>query len=163
PCFSANLMICPNPSCTKFDKYTHLHISLFFTEDPTESPFFVVFFNRMCQRMAFSCFTSKDIRDITVYFHRGNYSQVNISHTLSTTSGARWPKCLEREFTDRKVRGSNTTSASRLPLSSLGQPGSIPAFVQPSGGMAVRHRKGATAERFCFTSGCSVAKKKPGE
>ncbi|KAG5451195.1 Phosducin-like protein [Clonorchis sinensis] len=55
---------------------------------------------------------------------------------------------LERERTDRKVRGSNTTSASRLPLSRLGQPGSIPALVLPSGGMAARHRKGATAERF---------------
>ncbi|KAG5441124.1 hypothetical protein CSKR_102775 [Clonorchis sinensis] len=43
--------------------------------------------------------------------------------------GARWPKWLEREFTDRKVRGSNPTSASRLPLSKLGQPGSIPAIV----------------------------------
>ncbi|KAG5444076.1 hypothetical protein CSKR_104237 [Clonorchis sinensis] len=61
--------------------------------------------------------------------------------------GARRPKWLERELTDRKVRGSNPTSASRLPLSRLGQPGSIPALVQPSGGMAVRHRKGATAER----------------
>ncbi|KAG5442301.1 hypothetical protein CSKR_109882 [Clonorchis sinensis] len=36
---------------------------------------------------------------------------------------------LEREFTDRKVRGSNPTSDSRLPLSWLGQPGSIPALV----------------------------------
>ncbi|KER30418.1 hypothetical protein T265_03151 [Opisthorchis viverrini] len=45
------------------------------------------------------------------------------------------------------VCGSNPISASRLPLSRLGQPGSIPALVQPSGGMAVRHRKGATAER----------------
>ncbi|KAG5445222.1 hypothetical protein CSKR_103397 [Clonorchis sinensis] len=34
----------------------------------------------------------------------------------------------------------------RLPLSRLGQPGSIPAFVQPSGGMAVRHRKGKEIE-----------------
>ncbi|GAA47342.1 proteasomal ubiquitin receptor ADRM1, partial [Clonorchis sinensis] len=33
-------------------------------------------------------------------------------------------------------------------LEVLGQPGSIPAFVLPSGGMAVRHRKGATVERF---------------
>ncbi|KER27333.1 hypothetical protein T265_13818, partial [Opisthorchis viverrini] len=39
--------------------------------------------------------------------------------------GARWPKWLEREFTDRKVRGSNPTSTTRLPLSRLGQPGSI--------------------------------------
>ncbi|GAA49448.1 ATP-binding cassette transporter [Clonorchis sinensis] len=30
----------------------------------------------------------------------------------------------------------------------LGRPGSIPALVLPSSGMAVRHRKGATAERF---------------
>ncbi|KER27595.1 LOW QUALITY PROTEIN: hypothetical protein T265_13766, partial [Opisthorchis viverrini] len=30
----------------------------------------------------------------------------------------------------------------------LGQPGSIPAFVQPLSGMAVGHRKGATAEHF---------------
>ncbi|KAG5454320.1 hypothetical protein CSKR_109228 [Clonorchis sinensis] len=39
------------------------------------------------------------------------------------------PKWLEREFTDLKVCGSNPTrSASRLPLSRLGQPGSIPAL-----------------------------------
>ncbi|KAG5447290.1 hypothetical protein CSKR_106181 [Clonorchis sinensis] len=64
-------------------------------------------------------------------------------HFLSWT---RWLKWLEREFTDRKVRGSNPTSASRLPLSRFGQPGSIPALMLPSGGMAVRHRKDATAE-----------------
>ncbi|KAG5455339.1 hypothetical protein CSKR_104985, partial [Clonorchis sinensis] len=45
---------------------------------------------------------------------------------------------LEREFTDRKACGSNPTSASRLPLSRLGQPGTIPALVLPSGSMAVR-------------------------
>ncbi|KER30130.1 hypothetical protein T265_03391 [Opisthorchis viverrini] len=43
--------------------------------------------------------------------------------------GARWPKWLEREFTDRKVRVSNLTSATQLPLSRLGQPGSIPALL----------------------------------
>ncbi|KAG5453545.1 hypothetical protein CSKR_112781 [Clonorchis sinensis] len=58
---------------------------------------------------------------------------------------AQW---LEREFTNRKIRGSNPTSASRLPLSRPGQPVSIPAFVPPSGGMAARHRKDVTAERF---------------
>ncbi|KAG5443693.1 hypothetical protein CSKR_104604 [Clonorchis sinensis] len=57
---------------------------------------------------------------------------------------AQW---LEREFTDREVCGSNPTSASRLPLSRLGQPGIIPALVLPPGSMAVRRRKGATAER----------------
>ncbi|KER22090.1 hypothetical protein T265_09742 [Opisthorchis viverrini] len=59
----------------------------------------------------------------------------------------RWPKWLERGFTDRKVRGSNPTCASRRPLSMRGQPDSIPALVLPSGGMTARHRKGATAER----------------
>ncbi|GAA51219.1 histone H2A, partial [Clonorchis sinensis] len=34
----------------------------------------------------------------------------------------------------------------------LGQPGSIPALVLPSGNMAVRHRKGATAERQQFVN-----------
>ncbi|KAG5450463.1 hypothetical protein CSKR_105125 [Clonorchis sinensis] len=55
---------------------------------------------------------------------------------------------LQSEFTARKVLGSNPTSASRLPLSRLGQPVSIPALVHPSDGMAARHRKGVTAERF---------------
>ncbi|KAG5442915.1 hypothetical protein CSKR_107403 [Clonorchis sinensis] len=39
--------------------------------------------------------------------------------------GARWLKWLEREFTDRKVRGSNPTSVPRLPLFRLGKPGGI--------------------------------------
>ncbi|KAG5447968.1 hypothetical protein CSKR_100914 [Clonorchis sinensis] len=54
---------------------------------------------------------------------------------------------LEREITDRKVCGSNPTSAFRLVLSRFGQRGNIPDLVLPSGGMAARHRKCATAER----------------
>ncbi|KAG5453450.1 hypothetical protein CSKR_100538 [Clonorchis sinensis] len=65
---------------------------------------------------------------------------------------ARWLKWLEREFTARNVRDSNPTSASRLPLSRLGQPGSISALVLPSVGMAARHQKGPTAERFILLS-----------
>ncbi|KER22435.1 hypothetical protein T265_09481 [Opisthorchis viverrini] len=53
---------------------------------------------------------------------------------------------LGREVTDRKVRGSNPTSSSRLSLSRLGQHGSIPGLVLSSGGMAVKHRKGAITE-----------------
>ncbi|GAA57604.1 hypothetical protein CLF_112960 [Clonorchis sinensis] len=53
---------------------------------------------------------------------------------------------LEREFTGRNEGCSNPTSAPQLPLSRLEQPRSIPALVPPSGGMAVRHRKGTTAE-----------------
>ncbi|KAG5444361.1 hypothetical protein CSKR_104551 [Clonorchis sinensis] len=41
-----------------------------------------------------------------------------------------------------------TRPLSRLPLSRLRQPGGIPALLLPSGSMAVRHRQGATAERF---------------
>ncbi|KAG5447630.1 hypothetical protein CSKR_107835 [Clonorchis sinensis] len=58
---------------------------------------------------------------------------------------AQW---LEREFADRKLCGSKSTSASRLPLSMLGQPNSISALVLPSGGHAAEHRKGVTDERF---------------
>ncbi|KER22621.1 hypothetical protein T265_14809, partial [Opisthorchis viverrini] len=44
---------------------------------------------------------------------------------IGTCQLARW---LGREFTDQKVRGSNPASDCRLPLSRLGQPGSIPAL-----------------------------------
>ncbi|KAG5446023.1 hypothetical protein CSKR_103905 [Clonorchis sinensis] len=63
---------------------------------------------------------------------------------------AQW---LERGFTDRKVRASNPTSASPLSMSKLVQPSSIPALVLLSGGMAIRHRKGTSAESCEKTSG----------
>ncbi|KAG5441732.1 hypothetical protein CSKR_110668 [Clonorchis sinensis] len=47
-------------------------------------------------------------------------------------------------FTDRKLLGSNPTSAYRLLLSRLGQLGSIPVLASLSVGMAVRYRNGAT-------------------
>ncbi|KAG5449823.1 hypothetical protein CSKR_109099 [Clonorchis sinensis] len=65
-----------------------------------------------------------------------------------SNGGTRWLKWLDRKCTDRKVRGSNPASATRLPLSRLGQPGSIPALVLPSKSMAARHRKSVTAGRF---------------
>ncbi|KER25540.1 hypothetical protein T265_14189 [Opisthorchis viverrini] len=68
--------------------------------------------------------------------------------TIDHPVGGEMAQWLEREFTDRGVRGSNLTSASRLPLSRLGQPGSTPALVLASGGMSARHRKGVTAERL---------------
>ncbi|KER21882.1 hypothetical protein T265_14990, partial [Opisthorchis viverrini] len=67
-------------------------------------------------------------------FEKYTHLQINLM--------AQW---WEREFTDR---GSNPISAPRPPLSRLVQPGNIPALVQPSSGMAVRHLKGETAERF---------------
>ncbi|KAG5442240.1 hypothetical protein CSKR_100176 [Clonorchis sinensis] len=45
---------------------------------------------------------------------------------------------LKREFTDRKVRGSNPTSETWLPLSRLGQPDTIPTLVLHWGSMAVK-------------------------
>ncbi|KAG5448873.1 hypothetical protein CSKR_109577, partial [Clonorchis sinensis] len=64
------------------------------------------------------------------------------------TVGTKWIKWLESEFTDWKVRGLSPTFASRLALSRLGQPGSIPALILPLGGVAARHRKSFTAEQF---------------
>ncbi|KAG5443665.1 hypothetical protein CSKR_102563 [Clonorchis sinensis] len=52
------------------------------------------------------------------------------------------------------VRRSNPASATRLSLSRLGQPDSIPALVLPSGSMAAGHRKGVTAGRFIFYCEC---------
>ncbi|KAG5448742.1 hypothetical protein CSKR_100132 [Clonorchis sinensis] len=65
----------------------------------------------------------------------------------SQITGREMAQVVVAQFTDRKVHGSNPTSASRRPLSRLGQPGSIPALVLPSGGMTARHRKGATTEQ----------------
>ncbi|KER31771.1 hypothetical protein T265_02006 [Opisthorchis viverrini] len=83
----------------------------------------------------------------------GNIINERFSWVPETTYGIpqkRGFKWLEREFTDRKVRGSNPAYASRLSLSRLWQPGSIQALVLPSGGTAARHRKGATAEQLLY-------------
>ncbi|KER24099.1 hypothetical protein T265_08143 [Opisthorchis viverrini] len=74
-----------------------------------------------------------------------DHSQLDVA---GMRTGAGWTKWLERKFTDREVRGSNPTSASRLPLSSHGRPGSIPALVLHSCGMAARHRKDASFPSF---------------
>ncbi|KER23200.1 hypothetical protein T265_14686, partial [Opisthorchis viverrini] len=62
--------------------------------------------------------------------------------------GERWFNWLERKFINRKVRGSNPTSVSQLPMSRPGQPGSNPVLVLFSSRVAARQRKGVTAERF---------------
>ncbi|KAG5452151.1 hypothetical protein CSKR_108326 [Clonorchis sinensis] len=86
------------------------------------------------------------LKDWNVQAARQMMLEQQITYDAEARNGV-WLKGLEHEFTDRKVRGSNPNSASRLPLSRLGQPGSIPALVLPSGSMAARHRKGVTAER----------------
>ncbi|KAG5453745.1 hypothetical protein CSKR_102367 [Clonorchis sinensis] len=60
----------------------------------------------------------------------------NLQNSSLMLTWARWLKWLESGFTYWKVRGSNPTSASRLLLSRLGQPGSISALVLPSGCVA---------------------------
>ncbi|KAG5447756.1 hypothetical protein CSKR_106792 [Clonorchis sinensis] len=71
------------------------------------------------------------------------------SFSNAATSGVR---CISGSVRGEmaQVRGSNPTSASRLPLSRLGQPHSIPTLMLPSGSMTARHRKDVTAERFSF-------------
>ncbi|KER26493.1 hypothetical protein T265_06281 [Opisthorchis viverrini] len=62
-------------------------------------------------------------------------------------------EATHREQTgDRKVSGSNPSSASLLLPSRLGQPRSILALVLPSGGVAARCRKGDAAERLLWTA-----------
>ncbi|KER23378.1 hypothetical protein T265_14650, partial [Opisthorchis viverrini] len=96
--------------------------------------------NEAVRKRVFGCVTGTSIEEC-VQHQKLRW----LGHVLRP-EGARWLKWLEREFTDRKVR-SNPNSASRLPLSKLGQPGSIPALVLPSSSMAARHRKGVTAKR----------------
>ncbi|KAG5446221.1 hypothetical protein CSKR_112499 [Clonorchis sinensis] len=93
-----------------------------------------------------SCRTARMINTIVceLEFVRISGSVMLVGYKRSPTSWM-W---LEREFTDRKVRSSNLTSASQLPLSRVGQPGSIPALVLHSGSRAARHRKGTTSEGF---------------
>ncbi|KER28782.1 hypothetical protein T265_04473 [Opisthorchis viverrini] len=62
-------------------------------------------------------------------FRSVNSRSNHLVHLASQTYAARWPQQLEHEFTDRKVRGSKPTSVSRLPLSRLGEPGSILTLV----------------------------------
>ncbi|KAG5444808.1 hypothetical protein CSKR_105195 [Clonorchis sinensis] len=70
----------------------------------------------------------------------------SVNETAAARTTAR--QCLEREYTDWKICGSDPTSVSRLLPSRLGQLGSIPVLVLPSSGMAAKHRKGVKAERF---------------
>ncbi|KAG5448124.1 hypothetical protein CSKR_106376 [Clonorchis sinensis] len=142
PRVSVNLMFYLNPNWTVFDKYTHLQINLVFAR---EEGCRRIFSNLMivlppegsirAEVMSGCPSVNRSCRDVELCFQS------------RTFRSARWLNWLEREFTDREVRGSNPTSASRLPLSRLGQPGSIPALVPPLGGMAARHRKGASAEQ----------------
>ncbi|KAG5452239.1 hypothetical protein CSKR_112515 [Clonorchis sinensis] len=61
---------------------------------------------------------------------------------------------------DRKVCGSNLTSASRLRLSRLRQPGSILTLLFPSGSVAARHQKGVTSRA---QAGSSLKKNSTGQ
>ncbi|KER32223.1 hypothetical protein T265_12825, partial [Opisthorchis viverrini] len=164
PRVSVDLMSYLNPNWTVFEKYTHLQINLIFrlSRRHGQSGWSAdLLTGRSVVRTrlppldfpclgsgdpaAASCYSWHDIRDIAVYFHKGNYSQ-NLRSVFSNLDlGDFLAQVVRAHFTDRKVRGSNPTSATRLPLSRLGQPGSNPALVLPSGGMAARHRKGVTA------------------
>ncbi|KAG5444644.1 hypothetical protein CSKR_100752, partial [Clonorchis sinensis] len=79
---------------------------------------------------------------------RTHFALPNAIFNIVAIEGGEMAQWLECELTDRKVRGSNPTSASRLSLSRLRQPDSISALVLPSGGMASNHQKDDTAERL---------------
>ncbi|KAG5453153.1 hypothetical protein CSKR_106980 [Clonorchis sinensis] len=79
----------------------------------------------------------------------GMRNSVSVSRT--TSSIAQWVAEVHR-LSHHRLAISTISSGHLIvsALSRLGQPGSIPALVLPSGGMTVRHRKGATAEQFRF-------------
>ncbi|KAG5454278.1 hypothetical protein CSKR_106541, partial [Clonorchis sinensis] len=131
------------------------------TWNPAESLAYDVPKRPNVRRQATSCLIFCDIPDTVIHcntlFYLNQICTTFANHTYShsnffTANPNEFQLNLSlmmREFTDPKVRGSNPTSASRLPLSRSGQPGSIPVLMLPSGGTAVTHRKSATAERFC--------------
>ncbi|KER29680.1 hypothetical protein T265_03780 [Opisthorchis viverrini] len=75
------------------------------------------------------------ILEISRYMDRRNTLLIRLLKIL------RQPTTSFAHLGAHQVRGSNPTSASQLLLSRLERPGSIPALVQPLGGMAFRHRK----------------------
>ncbi|KAG5452236.1 hypothetical protein CSKR_112517 [Clonorchis sinensis] len=56
----------------------------------------------------------------------------SIPNLIFIDLGCKMAQWLERKFTDRKVRGSDSTFAARIPLFRLGQSGNNPSLVLPS-------------------------------
>ncbi|KAG5452110.1 hypothetical protein CSKR_107912 [Clonorchis sinensis] len=84
------------------------------------------------------------------HFSRGAkriYEKTYYSHASSVVSTVTMSAYL---LTGRSVVRTRSLSAFRLPLSRLGQPGSIPALVLYPGGIAAKHRKRVTAGRLLF-------------
>ncbi|GAA48820.1 hypothetical protein CLF_102075 [Clonorchis sinensis] len=70
----------------------------------------------------------------------------NFNRTLQTIGGFHFHSRI-RPSSDYLADVPTQVQRELNPVSRLGQPGTVPALVLPSGGMAVRHREGATAER----------------
>ncbi|KAG5451004.1 hypothetical protein CSKR_105243 [Clonorchis sinensis] len=75
----------------------------------------------------FSCLETSQTRDSAGF--QASLSQNQICLQMILNDWGEMVQWLGCEFTHRKVRGSKPTSASRLPLSRLGKPDSIPALV----------------------------------
>ncbi|KAG5447150.1 hypothetical protein CSKR_107956 [Clonorchis sinensis] len=88
--------------------------------------------------------STNSIRDLT-------FQEMQSGFTRRRSLVLQMVQWLGHEITYRKVSGSNPTCALRLLLSRLEQPDNI-ALIIPSGGLAARHRKGATVELIILES-----------
>ncbi|KER26342.1 hypothetical protein T265_14023, partial [Opisthorchis viverrini] len=151
---SVNLMFMfyLNSNCTVFEKYAHLQINFVFTRDSTESLVYGILQLNVLHTRGLMILRNHSGASNKRWLNSGNILAWQIRcpefklQEYAPLLGSEMTQWLKRKFTDRMVRGS--TSASQLPLSSVVQPGSIPALVLLSGGTAARRQKRVTAERF---------------
>ncbi|KER26053.1 hypothetical protein T265_14085, partial [Opisthorchis viverrini] len=128
--------------------------SIWFSRETQLNLSFMIFYNLMCGTLAASRFSWHDIRDVAVYFHRGNYSQfsrrervfsavrlLHVFHNSPWTCGEWLTSCSlsAREFV--------CADCVRFPYM-FRQPRRVSALVLPSSGPAARHRWSATAQRL---------------
>ncbi|KAG5450586.1 hypothetical protein CSKR_101746 [Clonorchis sinensis] len=111
----------------------------FFSPSVLQAPWFGLSHDRFHPSWGSSGRRSHRVSVNLVLYLNPHWTDLDISCNFWNIIEVKWLEWVERESTGRKVRGLNPTSASRLPLSRLGQPGSIPAPVLPSGGMAAGH------------------------
>ncbi|KER21127.1 hypothetical protein T265_10487 [Opisthorchis viverrini] len=78
-----------------------IYNSVWFSRENQLNLSFIMFYNSMCHTQATSCFSWHDSRDIAVYFHKGNYSQLL--------------KKLRESFSSEKINRSAATPSHAMP------------------------------------------------